>query len=62
VVHLLAPGEPHAAGGLMAPRLGRSFLTAAQVSLSPSVSALLRDAAAGEVPTAGSQIAFSQHR
>jgi hypothetical protein len=42
LVHLLAPDLPHAREGLMAPRLGRTFLTAPQVSLSEPVAAALR--------------------
>jgi hypothetical protein len=47
LVHLLAPDLPHARGGLMAPRLGRRFLTAPRVALSPAVTAVLRAAADG---------------
>ena len=47
LVHLVAPDLPHASGGLMAPRLGRRFLTAPRVRLSPAVASVLRAAADG---------------
>lgn len=47
LVHLLAPDLPHTRGGLMAPRLGRPFLTAPHVALSPAVVAAVRSAASG---------------
>jgi len=48
LVHLLAPDLPHTRGGLMAPRLGRPFLTAEHVALSPAVAAAVRSAASGD--------------
>jgi hypothetical protein len=50
LVHLLVPDLPHTRGGLMAPRLGRPFLTAQHVALSPAVAAAVRSAASGDVP------------
>jgi len=50
LVHLLVPDLPHTRGGLMAPRLGRPFLTAQQVALAPAVAAAVRSAASGDVP------------
>jgi hypothetical protein len=47
LVHLLAPDLPHTRGGLMAPRLGRPFLTARQVALPPAVVAAVRAAVSG---------------
>jgi hypothetical protein len=47
LVHLLVPDLPHTRGGLMAPRLGRPFLTAPHVALSPAVVAAVRSAASG---------------
>jgi hypothetical protein len=45
VVHLAAPELPHMRGGLMAARLGRPFLTAPRVPLSPVIADALRAAA-----------------
>lgn len=60
LVHLLAPELPHARGGLMAPRLGRSFLTAPRVALSERVAAAVRLGASGFRPMPGSQIARAE--
>jgi hypothetical protein len=60
LVHLLAPDFPHARDGLMAPRLGRRFLVAEQVPLSPLVAAALRSAAAGEEFAGVERIALAQ--
>lgn len=48
LVHLLAPDLPHTRDGLMAPRLGRPFLTRQRAALSPAVAAAVRSAASGE--------------
>jgi hypothetical protein len=48
LVHLLAPDLPHTRDGLMAPRLGRPFLTGQRAVLSPAVAAAVRSAASGE--------------
>ena len=42
LIHLLAPELPHTRTGLMAARLGRSFLTTPEVSLSPRDAAAVR--------------------
>lgn len=47
LVHLIAPDLPHTRGGLMAPRLGRRFLTARHVALPPAVAAAVRSATSG---------------
>jgi hypothetical protein len=47
LVHLVAPELPHSRGGLMAPRLGRGFLTAPGMRLAPAVVAALRAGAEG---------------
>ena len=57
LVHLLAPDLPHAREGLMAPRLGRTFLAAPHVSLSDPVAAALRLGA--EAPL-GSRLALAE--
>jgi hypothetical protein len=57
LVHLLAPELPHAGGGLMAPRLGRSFLTDPRVALSEPVAAAVRRGASSFGPTAGPRLA-----
>jgi hypothetical protein len=53
LVHLLAPDLPHTRDGLMAPRLGRPFLTGQRAVLSPAVADAVRSAASGAA--AGSQ-------
>jgi hypothetical protein len=60
LVHLLDPELPHARGGLMAPRLGRSFLTAPRVNLSAPVVAAVRLGAESFGPTFGPQVARAE--
>jgi hypothetical protein len=60
VVHLAAPDLPHTRGGLMAARLGRSFLTGPRAALSPAEATALRAAASGDTLAGGSQMALSQ--
>jgi hypothetical protein len=57
LVHLLAPELPHARRGLMAARLGPSFLTAPRVALSEPVAAAVRLGASSFAPSLGPRLA-----